>query len=178
MLLEQLLMEIIQNSFFRSIIIPILFTFAAALFDSTTALVKGRCKGIYKYRAWVRQEHRNGHVTISPMMGQSLATVRERSDIVDIDTMVNFDIADFGSVGVDLIVGSFAVDIASLLRAQNDPTRIGYILIMHLFSLIGILMFLMLSQLSGPDEQKSKRILSSIAIGLGIVAMMVSFLAL
>lgn len=171
-------MAILQNTFVKAIIIPILFALAAALFESTAALVKGRGKGEYKFRVWIRQQHQNGNVTISPMLGQSLAVVRKRLDIVDIDSMASFDVGDFASLGVDLVVGAFAVDIASLISAQGDPTRIGYVLVMHIFALIGIIMFVMLNQLAGPDEQKPRRVRASVAIGLGLVAMMISFLAL
>jgi hypothetical protein len=173
--------RILQNPFIRSIIIPILFVLAATLFESSAALVKGICNGEYKFRVWIRQRHRNGVDTISPMMGQSIVNVRNRSDIVDLDRMVMFDIAEFASLGIKLIIGAFAIDVAALINASSSsssnfvvPSSIAVVLFFHLFALVGILTFVMLSYLSGPDKQNRKRKISWAAIGLGVVSMMLS----
>ena len=169
---------ILQNVFVKAIVIPILFACAAALLESTAALVKGRSRGDRKFRVWIREQQEGSSSVISPMLGQSLAAIRKREDIVDIDPMVSLDVADFASLGLDLVIGAFAIDVASLLDVQGDPIMIGYVLVGHVFALIGIILFVMLNQLARPDEQKMKRIRATIAIGLGLVAMMISFLAL
>lgn len=168
-------MTVLQNVFFKAIIIPIVLTIAAALLESATALVKGKCKGQYKYRAWIRQQQPDESTILVPLLGQSLETIRARKDVVEIEPMVNFDLADFGSLGIDLIIGAFAVDVASLVDGRANPTITGYVLIGHLLMLIGIILFLMLSHLSTPREQSDKRSRAAAAIGLGLVAMMIAF---
>jgi len=170
--------DILQDPIVRAITIPIIFALAAALFESTAALVKGRSKGDYKFRIWVRQDDGNGHSTIAAVQGQSISSILRHTDIVDIDSMVSFDLADFATLGIDLVVGAFAIDVASLLSSDVSPTSIGLALVMHVFALIGIIMFVMLTQLANPTEVKTKRIRASVAIGLGLIAMMISFLAL
>jgi len=171
-------MTILQNVFIKTVVVPIVLACGAALLESAAALVKGRSKGPFKFRLWIRQQYDDGSIVIVPLLGQSLKAICVRDDIVDIDPMVNFDVAEFASLGIDLVVAAFSVDVVSLIQSQGDTTMIGYVLIAHVFALIGIVLFTMLNQLASPEEQGVKRIRAMIAIGLGMVAMMISFLAL
>lgn len=171
-------MAILQNIFVKAIVVPIILAVAATLLEIASALVKGRCKEERKFRIWIRQEQADSSTTLVALLGQSLQDIRTRNDVVDIETMVSFDIADFGSLGIDLIIGAFAVDIASLIDARGDPRVIGIVLVGHILLLTGIVIFLMLSHHDTPEEQKNKRIKVAIAIGLGLFAMIVAFLAM
>ena len=126
-------MAILQNVFVRAIIVPIVLACAAALLECIATLAKGRSKGQYKFRVWIEQKLDDGTTRPVPLHGQSIGAIHARDDIVDIEPMVNFDVANFASLGIDLVVGAFAVDIASLIQAQSDMTITGYVLIVQLF---------------------------------------------
>jgi len=168
-------MAIFQNIFVKAIAVPVILAVAAALLEATSALVRGKSKGQYKYRVWIRQQQPDNTSTIVPLLGQSLQSLPKLRNLVEVEQMVNFDIADFGSLGIDLIIGAFAVDVASLIDVRSNPTVSGYVLIAHLLMLIGIVMFIMLSQLATPEELTAKRTRVAVAIGLGLLAMMTAF---
>jgi hypothetical protein len=172
-------MTILQNLFFRAILVPILLTIAAALLETAANLAKGRSIGQYKYRIWARQKQADGSDTLVSLRNLSLETILEsyRTTVVNIEQMVSFDVAEYGSLGIELMIGAFAVDIVSLINASCDPTITGYILIGHLLSLIGVVLFVMLNHLASPEEQSSKRIRALISISLGMSAMMIAFFA-
>ncbi len=170
-------MEILQNTFVKAIVVPIILAIAATLLEAASALVKGKCKGQQKFRIWVKQKEPDNNVIIVPILGQTLQTIQKRKDIVDVETMVNFDLADFGTLGIDLIIGAFAVDVASLINTKSNTILIGYILIGHVLMLIGIVLFLALGHLASPEEQSEKRGRAAVAISLGLVAMMIAFFA-
>jgi hypothetical protein len=171
-------MAIIQNIFVRVIIMPVIFAVLAAGLESVAALVKGKCRGQYKYRLWIRQQQSDKSTVLVPLLGQSLQSARTLSDVVAIEPMVSFDLADFGPLAVDLIVGAFAVDIASLSGAPANPVLIGYILTGHLLLLIVIVALLMLSHQASPEELSDKRNSAAAAILLGLLAMMLAFITL
>lgn len=163
--------------------VPVLLSVAAVLFQLASALVKGKKKGEYKFRIWIKQPQQDGSSNIVPLLGQSLESVRLRNDIVDVDIMSSFDIADFSSIGISLVIGAFSVDIASLIANKGNPIIIGYVVLGHLFLLIGVLLFVMLCHMTEPKvigvESKSlllKRSRAITAIGLGFLAMMTAFL--
>lgn len=89
--------------------------------------------------------------------------------------MISLDLSDFGTLGIDLIIGAFAVDIASLINKSSDSTLIGIVLLGHLCMLIGIVLFLALGHLASPEDKFEKRGRAAAAIGLGLLAMIIAF---
>lgn len=171
------IMGILRNPFFRTIIVPILLACVAALLQSAVALVRGKSKGKHRFRVWIRQAVEDGGSVIVPLFGQSVDMIRARNDVVDIDRMVTFDVGEFASVGIDLVIAAFATDIVSVIGTEGDQALTGYVLLAHVFMLVGIVLFTMLAQLAGPEEEGVRRTRSAIAIGLGMMAAMLSFLA-
>lgn len=170
-------MMILQNTFVKAIIVPIILAFVAASAEAICALVKGRSKGQYRFRVWIRQQQEDS-TSVVALHNQSLETIRERDDVVDIDSMASFNIADFSTVGIDLAIGAFAVDVASLIEGRGNSTIITYLLVAHLGLLLGTMGFVMASQLSPPDDEKARRYSSLIAILIGLAAMILAFLVI
>jgi len=165
-------MWLLQNIFVKAIIIPVVLAVAAALLELICGLAKGKSDGQRKFRVWTQKQENNGTIPISH---QNLDDIRKNKNIVDIELMVNVDITNFSMVAIDLIIGAFAVDITSLINTSTVPTIIGYVLIAHLMMLIGIVLFLMLSTSVPPEAHTLRKIEALIAIGLGVLAMMIAF---
>ncbi|MFW9917282.1 MAG: hypothetical protein ACFFGZ_16880, partial [Candidatus Thorarchaeota archaeon] len=140
-------------------------------------LVKGKRSGQMRYMAWLRKQNGSGNETFVRLPDQSLEDIRSNKEIVEIDLMVSFEIADFTSIGISMVIGAFAVDIATLVNATGNPVITGYLLFGHLMMLIGILLSTMLSKLVPPQDNTNKNVKSGVAISLGILAMMLAFFA-
>lgn len=168
---------LLGNPFFKAVVVPVFLALAAALLEASAALVRGKVRGSHKFRVWINQAQPDKSMSVVPLQGQSLHALRAMDGVVDIDDMVSFDLAAFGTVGIDLIIGTFAVDITTLIDGQGNSVKLGYLVFAHLMMLVGIVMFLMLANLAGPHELKSKRVRAGVAVGLGLIAMMTSFMA-
>jgi hypothetical protein len=171
-------MDFIRNPFVKSIIFPIIFAVTGAILEAITALVKGKCNGNRKYRIWVREAESEASALAVPLLNQSIDTIRTHNNIVEIEQMVNFDISDFGGIGIKLIIGAYAIDIISLVGTQSDPNTISILLLVHLFFLMGIVYFIMNRHLASPEQLNLKRNRAAFSIGLGIFAMAITFFVL
>jgi hypothetical protein len=170
------LTTILQSPFLKSVVIPILLAFLAALLQCMTLLIRGRSKGQYKFRLWVKQG-RGKSTTLMPVPHQRIQDIRNHKQAVDIERMPSLDWGDFTSVGIDLILGAFAVDIVSLTGGQKNSILTPYLLFIHLLMLVGVLLFLMLGQVA-PPEDRQRKTTTVMATVLGTVAMMLSFFSL
>ena len=171
-------MAILQNVFVKAIIVPVLLALAAAILETTVALVRGISKDESKYFAWVEKQNSDGTSRIIRVTDQTFTDLQSRQDVLEIEQMVSFDVANFSTLGLDLVVGAFAVDVASLINATGNTTTVGFVLTGHFLMLIGILLFTVLNQLTSPNDLSTKRVRALISIGLGILAMMLAFFAL
>ena len=167
-----------QNVLLKAIFIPFSLAFAAAALDLVSALVRGTSDGPYKFRLWIEQPPSSSHPKrVVPLLKQSLDDIQTRTDVVDVDSAVSLDLANLGSVAINLIIAAFTVDITYLIDETGQPTSVGFVLLIHLLLLIGIVISLMLSEHVNPGEVNKKRIRVAFAIILGLMAMIAALLA-
>jgi hypothetical protein len=169
------LQEILQNTFVKSIFIPILLTCASALLEITSVLVKGKSQGKNRYRIWIQQKQADGSKLTIAIPHQSIDQIAGQSDVVEIEQMVSLDVTDFRSLGINLMLGAFSVDIASLMEKPTNPRMTGFVLFGHLLMLIGVLFFTILGQLIPPEDESTRKRHTLSSIVLGLVAMIVAF---
>ena len=168
-------MVILQNPFVKIIVIPILLTFLAALFETVSKLVRGIAgKGSGKYKAWVEQPE--GIIQVMSTLGAITHMIKEDdASIIEIEQMSSFSLVDYNSIGISLSIGAIVVDVTSLINKSSNPVYAGCIIILHLFFLAGVLIFVSLSHQAAPEEQSYKRRRSLFAMVTGLVAMIMAF---
>lgn len=168
----------LQNVLLKAILIPFSLAFASAALDLTSALVRGRGQGAYKFRLWIELPTSSSHPKrIVPLLNQSLDDIQTRTDVIDVDCTVNFDLANLGSVAINLIIAAFTVDITILIEETSQPKSVGFVLLIHLLLLIGIVISLMFSEHTNPKEINQKRISVAFAILFGLAAMIAALFA-
>jgi hypothetical protein len=172
--------EIFQNTFFRSIFIPIILTCASALLEIISMLVKGKSNGGNRYRVWVQQDQPDGTKFTIAIPHQSIDQISGRSGIVEIEQMVNLDVTDFKALGINLMLGAFSVNIASLVGnpTTTNPRMTGFVLFGQLLLLVGVLLFTILCYLVPPENNSLRKRYISASILLGLIAMMISFFSI
>lgn len=174
-----MLENLLQNIFFKTIIIPIILTLGSTGLESISALVKGSARGDYKYKLWIKEKRNGSENEVWPLPNQSIDNIAAGKipDIVEIEPMFSFDLSEYGSLAINLIMGAFTVDITSLIDKQGSPVNVGGLLVIHVLLLIGILGALTWRYNASPNEIKRKRNSVLLAITLGFLAMFSAFLA-
>jgi|GEM_PF-7030885 len=178
--------EILSNSFFKSIFIPILLALLSALLEYTLGLAKGRSNQNSQYRVWVKEQDSNTPRSYI----KSLNFIRSENNFIHVENLISPEWSEFGSVANSLIIGAFAVDITSLidfhsinqtnsnvLVNQTSPILIGVILLIHLFLLLLISLFLILNNQTSPLQQSQKNNYVKLAILSGLIAMFLAYFA-
>jgi hypothetical protein len=196
----QILQSLIHNIFFISVGVPVMLTLGAAFLEIVTSLAKGRCRGDGKYLVWIEvsspqqipasssSSTTQGRVQVIKKLQQypnlTINEIRQRSreKIVEIETLCSISITEFNTIGIDLIIGAFSVDIAFMLAhgtnasvQVEDLSKLGSIVFLHLLFLIGILSSVAFAKNAAPDEEKLKGRSSFAAIILGLCSMIAAF---
>ncbi len=150
--------------------IPILFAVFSALFQFVANLTKGE----QKFRVWVRQQE-NGESILVLHQGQTTTGISGLKNLVDIDRLAGFDVI-LAPVGIDLVIGAFALYAAALIRATGTAESMLGVLVVDIGALIAVVILGALVNLVGPDETRIKTGCTAGAILTGIAAMAISFL--
>jgi|GEM_PF-6572662 len=175
--------ELLGNLFIRSIVIPIFLALTVAYLKPTVDLVKGRMKQCSgdpqdhcKFRIWVGA---NGRPPYRPITDQSIRHIVQthKLDTVAIQPLPDFSFGELATVGLDLLVGAFAIDLASLIA--SNPTQVSLfpmIFMLHLVLFVPIILVQMLNHLDSPGLSQARNRRAVISLGLGLVAMMTAFM--
>jgi len=161
---------------FAAIVVPIIIVFMAGLVEFVTSWsTKGRSK--YPLRIWT-SEVGDEEWRWEPADVDRLVTLQEHKEIQHIEPTVRFSIASFSSLGLDLVMGAYAIDVASLIQNEGAPTYLGIAVIVQLVMLIAVVCCMQINQSTPPYQPVSGKLSALGAIFFGLVAMMSSFLAL
>jgi hypothetical protein len=184
-----------QDSFVKSIIIPLVLTIASTGMEYLSALPKGKASKDRIYRVWIPETNSSSssNLTSSSTTSATLSSavinppdlqhftpraidfLHSRSDFTHVETLITKEFSDFGSVAINLIIGAFAVDITSLLDANNTSTITGVVILVHLLFLIAILGCLLLNNMTEPINTAEKNRYVKLAILFGLIAMTIAF---
>jgi len=159
-----------MNNTVLSILIPGLFVLSAAFFEVTCNLSKGT--GSNLYRCWIKRMSSDGSHRLLPISNLSLTDVKSLGDkVVRIEQSVSFDPAEYGSIGIDLIIATFVIDALSLLANQVNMSNITLLISAHFAALISIGFFVALNHVTSPGKRIKKRFLALFAIAIGAISL-------
>jgi hypothetical protein len=191
---------ILGNVFVTSILVPLILTGISTVLEYSSALVKGKANKDRIYRVWIQETPVNpgsatalssgstGNSTtansavasvprIEPYSPRSIDFLYSRSDFIHVEPLISHEWSDFSSVAINLIVGAFAVDITSLLSPNSNSFLTAFVILGHLTVLGAIFLLLTSSNLTEPSQMKRKNKYVMLAIILGLIAMVIAFLA-
>jgi hypothetical protein len=178
---EQIITMLAQNTFVRAIVLPTILTLCTAVLEYQIKIVKGKGDGRYRYIAWVREATEDGGMRLVPYPHQSLAKIFNHNrffrNLVDVQPMFTFQIAEFGSLAVNLAIGALAVDIVSLFDVANRQSDTAMIIVFHILMLVVIELMLIQSQITSPERIIARELQSLAAIIFGFSAMALAFFA-
>lgn len=173
----QLELEVLlQDQLVKVIVIPIMLAIFSVLVEQAPKLAKGWGQGRYKYKVWMRQPSSAGQKTFFSVDRQSFEdVVRMQRSVIDVEQMTSFSISEFSSVAINLIVSTFAVDIAAITNPSSEPINVAALLTIHLVLLAGVIIFLIAAQRAHPEDGKTRRNWTILAIILSFIAIMSAF---
>jgi hypothetical protein len=189
---------LLSNVFVTSILVPLILTGISTVLEYSSALVKGKASQDRIYRVWIQESNPNSATAlpsssnrsstttnpnvasapkVEPYSPRSIDFLYSRSDFTHIEPLISHQWSDFSSVAINLIVGAFAVDIASLLSPNSNSFLTAFIILGHLTVLGAIFLLLTSNNLTEPSQIKTKNKYVMLAIILGLIAMIIAFLA-
>ncbi len=135
-------------------------------------------QGEHKYRVWIRKKMADGISMDSSMSHHSVEDIQKSTDkIIDLEPMASFDIAEFGSLPINLIISAFAIFVSSLSASNSTlmqhPEQVGLILVVLVLILISILNFLATNKGASPDDFGARKSRTIMCIFLGTCAMII-----
>jgi hypothetical protein len=181
--LKEVSTALFENTFVRTIVIPLLLTIFTALVEYQLKLVNGRADGKFEYVAWIRQKELDGSNRIVPRPQQSLEKIIDdvksnRYRLVKVEQMFSFKLSEFNSLAIDLVIGALAVDIASLFNTVNRQENIAGIIVAHIGMMVTVQLLLIQSQKTHFQKVLIREFLAFFAISVGFLAMVIAFIAI
>lgn len=137
----------------------------------------------YKYVVWVRMLQFGNKFRITRLFEQSVEDIRKQeAEILDIEPMFTFSPVGFVNLAIDLAIGALSFDISILISGSIESneaiTMIGFMIVIHLVLLMVIIFSIMFIRQIAPDKEQTRNSVATMAITMGLMAMITAVIAL